>query len=142
MRVPALFLAGAALLLSGCVSIDNSGDRLTASPPIDALAAVETLPAEELASLISQGKVVLIDVRTPKEFESGSIAGALNAPVQSFDASAIPRDTTRETILYCRSSGRSKRAADMLAAEWNTKVRHLEGGIIAWNAAGQPTSKP
>ncbi|MEO9462180.1 MAG: rhodanese-like domain-containing protein [Marinomonas sp.] len=142
MRMPALLLAGAALALSGCVSIDNSGDRLAASPPIDAQASVETLPTGELAGLIAQGKVVLIDVRTPKEFEGGRIAGALNAPVGSFDASAIPRDATRETILYCRSSGRSKRAADMLAAQWNTKVRHLEGGMIAWEKAGQPSSKP
>ena len=79
---------------------------------------------------------MLIDVRTPQEYGTGRIAGALNAPVQTFDAASIPRDSTRETILYCRSSGRSKRAADMLAAEWGTKVRHLEGGIIAWQDEG------
>lgn len=140
MRALGLTAMGAVLALAGCVNVETTNNRLVQMAPQGAV--VETLPAAELASLMAAGKVVLIDVRTPKEYESGRLAGALNAPVGSFDAASIPRDPTRETILYCRSSGRSKRAADMLAAQWNSKVRHLEGGIIAWNAAELPVSKP
>ncbi len=142
MRVAILTLAAAMLPLSGCMIVDNSGDRIVAGAPERSVAEVETLPASELAALIASGQVVLIDVRTPDEYEGGRIASALNAPVQTFDAAAIPRDATRETILYCRSSGRSKRAADMLAAEWGTKVRHLEGGIIAWQDEGLAIELP
>lgn len=143
MRLAPLALVAAAMLpLSGCVIVDNSGDRIVAGAPGRSVAQVETLPASELAALIASGQVVLIDVRTPDEYEGGRIASALNAPVQTFDAAVIPRDATRETILYCRSSGRSKRAADMLAAEWGTKVRHLEGGVLAWQDAGLELEMP
>ncbi|MBO6610088.1 rhodanese-like domain-containing protein [Altererythrobacter sp.] len=142
MRFATFALAAAIVPLSGCMIVDNSGDRIVASVPERTGAEVETLPASELAALIASGEVVLIDVRTPQEYDSGRIASALNAPVQTFDAASIPRDSIRETILYCRSSGRSKRAADMLAAEWGTKVRHLEGGIIAWQDEGLEIELP
>ncbi|NVE95813.1 rhodanese-like domain-containing protein [Altererythrobacter lutimaris] len=137
----ALGLAGA-LALAGCAASNNDIALDTQAKAASVTASVTTLPAQELASLIEEGKVVLIDVRTPNEFESERLAGSLNAPVGSFDAKSIPRDATRETILYCRSSGRSKRAAEMLAAEWNTEVRHLEGGILAWKEAELPIATP
>ena len=142
MRYLGALAAAATLTLCGCIAIDNSGDRVVQPVLETSVASVETLTAAELAGLIEAGQVVLIDVRTPGEFESGRLAGALNAPVGEFDAGGIPRDATRETILYCRSSGRSKRAAEMLAEEWDTKVRHLEGGILAWEDAGLPVLRP
>ena len=142
MRSIKLIAALSVLALSGCVVVDNSGDRVVAAPMSQSEPSVETLPASELAALIASGNVVLIDVRTPAEYQDGRIAAALNAPVQTFDAETIPRDATRETILYCRSSGRSKRAAEMLADEWVTKVRHLEGGTIAWQEAGMDLELP
>jgi len=98
--------------------------------------AVETVNAAELSAMIARGEVVLVDVRTPEEFGSGRLPGALNAPVETFDAASIPMEAGRETILYCRSSRRSARAAAMLAEYTGTTVRHLEGGIIAWEEAG------
>ncbi|WP_379554050.1 rhodanese-like domain-containing protein [Qipengyuania sp. DGS5-3] len=142
VRALRLLAVGAALALSGCsVTVNNNDTRTASSYARDAAPTVETLTATELAALVDSGEVVLIDVRTPAEFAEQRLAGALNAPVQTFDAASIPRDETREVILYCRSSGRSERAAIMLADEWGGTVRHLEGGIIAWNDAGLPTIK-
>lgn len=101
-------------------------------------ATVETVTASELAAMIERGEVVLVDVRTPAEFEEGRLNGALNAPIQTFVPASIPIEAERETILYCRSSGRSGRAAQMLAEHTGGTVRHLEGGIIAWQEAGLP----
>lgn len=97
--------------------------------------SVATLTSAELQTLIARGEVVLVDVRTPEEFGSGRIPGALNAPIETFDAASIPIEAERETILYCRSAGRSERAARMLAEHLGATVRHLEGGIIAWEEA-------
>lgn len=128
-----LLLAAAvpALALAGCATV----------PPAEAGAAqqgaaVVTLPASELASLIASGDVVLIDVRTPEEFAAGRLPGALNAPLQTFDPATIPIEQNRETILYCGSSRRSGIAAEQLSAYLGTEVRHLEGGIAAWQQAG------
>ena len=126
----------APLALVGCAS----GGGIASPDSADVAAArVATLDAAQLAALLEAGEVVLIDVRTPYEFADGRIAGALNAPLTHFDAAAIPVDTTREVILYCGSSRRSGIAAQQLAEERGTVVRHLAGGIRTWTEAGYPT---
>lgn len=130
-RLLLLAVAVPAIALAGCAS----------TPPAEAGAAqqgaaVVTLPAAELAALIASGDVVLIDVRTPEEFAAGRLPGSLNAPLQTFDPASIPIEAERETILYCGSSRRSGIAADQLSAYLGTTVRHLEGGIQAWQAEG------
>ena len=102
----------------------------------EAVASVELMSVEELAPLVAAGEVVLVDVRRPDEFAEGRLPGALNAPVETFDPAAIPIEDGRETILYCRSGNRSTRAAEMLAQHLQGKVRHVDGGIVAWQEAG------
>lgn len=58
----------------------------------------------------------LIDVRTPQEYESGYVSGALNIPVDQIEAAiltAVP-EKADVVILYCRSGNRSAQAADIL----------------------------
>jgi rhodanese-related sulfurtransferase len=74
----------------------------------------------------------LVDVRSPGEYASGHLPGAVNIPVQELDrrlAEVGPRDT--ELILYCRSGARSARAASLLRAQGFTKVHNL-GPMTAW----------
>ncbi|WP_340587391.1 rhodanese-like domain-containing protein [Erythrobacter alti] len=137
----ALLIASAVMALAACS--DESGLPLpeamtveTADATSDPAAAVETLDSGELSDMIARGEVVLIDVRTPEEFAAGRLPVALNAPVDTFDAASIPIEGGRETILYCRSGNRSGRAAQMLAEHTGTTVRHLEGGITAWQDTG------
>jgi len=99
-------------------------------------ASIETIPPAELAEMVAGGKVVLIDVRTPEEFAQMRIPGGLLSPLDTFDPAAIPQEQLRETILYCRSSRRSAAAAQLLADYLGKPVRHLEGGIMAWQEAG------
>jgi rhodanese-related sulfurtransferase len=44
----------------------------------------------------------------------------------------------RRVVLYCASGGRSALAADTLRQLGYTRAAHLDGGIKAWIAAGQP----
>ena len=104
-----------------------------------AVAAVETISAADLSAMLQAGEAVLVDVRTPAEFAESRLSGALNAPLSTFEAAAMPMEDGRETILYCRSSRRSGEAAEMLAAHIGGTVRHLEGGILAWEEAGLET---
>lgn len=134
-RMPfvALLAALALAACSGVPSPSGSGEAVLVDP-------VRTIDARDLAALASAGKVRLIDVRTPAEFAEGHIEGAINIPVERFDARAIPPVTGKQTILYCRSGRRSLRAAAMLAARDGAAI-HLDGGIAAWEAAGQPVVK-
>lgn len=88
---------------------------------------------------MASGEVVLIDVRTPAEFAESRLPGSLNAPLGTFEPASIPMEAERETILYCGSSRRSGIAATALSKYLGTTVRHLEGGIAAWNEAGLDT---
>jgi rhodanese-related sulfurtransferase len=79
----------------------------------------------------------LIDVRTPEEYASGRIAGAVNISLQELPArlSEVPKD--RPVVLYCRSGNRSAQAMDVLKASGYTNIYDM-GGIIAWQSAGLP----
>lgn len=133
IRTAAPFALALAAMLPGCSLVpaaEAAGGESAGN------AAVRTISVADLATMIEAGEVVLVDVRTPGEFAEARLAGALNAPLSTFDPASIPREDHRETILYCRSSRRSEEAAVMLANDIGGTVRHLEGGIVAWQEAG------
>ena len=124
----------AALALAGCSDQTAAPEQAIEAP--QSQPEVATIPPAELAEKIAAGEVLLIDVRRPEEFATGHLPGALNAPLDTFDPAAIPNESGRETVLYCRSSHRSGMAAEKLAQYLGGKVRHMEGGLMAWEEAG------
>lgn len=104
---------------------------------------IETVAAKEFANRIKGKKVVLIDVRTPKEYASGHIKGSMNVEwgnsfKEQFEKAGIKANST--VALYCRGGRRSKAAADLLV-QMGYKVVNLDGGIMAWEKAGLPVEK-
>jgi rhodanese-related sulfurtransferase len=80
---------------------------------------------------------LLLDVRTPEEFNSGHIAGAVNIAVEQLSErlSEVPQD--KPVVLYCRSGNRSGQAAQILERAGYTQIYDL-GGIITWQQQGFP----
>ena len=72
---------------------------------------------------------MLVDVRTPEEFESGHIDGAVNIPVDQVAASDAFEGQDR-IVVYCRSGRRSAAAAQELAGR-GYEVLDL-GPMTAW----------
>lgn len=105
-------------------------------------AALVPLSPQELAAKIAAGNVRLIDVRTDEEVAEGVIPGAEHIALDAFDPAKLDLSDGREVVLYCRSGRRSGIAGEKLAAATGAPVEHLEGGILAWQAAGQPVEKP
>jgi rhodanese-related sulfurtransferase len=116
-------------------------DDDSAVPAPAAPAPLVTLTPEELAARLAAGNVRLIDVRTDAEVAEGVIPGAEHIPLDRFDPAALGPDDGREVVLYCRSDRRSGIAAAKLAEATGEPATHLEGGILAWEAAGQPVEK-
>ena len=87
---------------------------------------------------LPQPDVLLIDVREPHEYvgELGHVPGAVLVPLRllPFKMSEWKRD--QELLVICRSGGRSSRAAAELVQQGYSKVVNLQGGMLAWNAAG------
>lgn len=81
---------------------------------------------------------VIIDVRTPDEFASGHLDGAVNIDVQSaeFDARVGQLDPESSYVVYCRSGNRSTQAIDRMTALGFTTL--INGGSIenASNSTG------
>ncbi len=80
---------------------------------------------------------VLVDVRTPEEFRTGHIPGALNIDVQVIAQRLDELPKNKPIVLYCRSGNRSNIAARMLLRAGYSDVYDL-GGIGDWRAAGFP----
>ena len=87
----------------------------------------------ELKELIASGRqdFVLIDVRTPEEYRSGHIRGAVLIPLDQFAQrlDEVPKD--KRVILYCRSGRRSGIALKILQENGYTNAVNF-GGIIDW----------
>ena len=74
----------------------------------------------------------LVDVRTPGEFASGHIDGAVNIPLQELEqrlGELKPLDSP--IVLYCRSGNRSGRASRLLKGAGYSAVHDL-GSISRW----------
>lgn len=95
-------------------------------------------PAEVLA-MLERDEILLIDVREPAEFAAERIHGALNFPLSTFDARALPSGGRERVVMQCGSGKRSAIAVERCQAAGLEVDAHLAGGITAWVQAGLPT---
>ena len=81
---------------------------------------------------------IIIDVRTREEFVSGHISDATNIDYYSSDfkekLDLVKKDVP--ILIYCRTGGRSSRAANIMQSFGFTEVYNLSGGIGAWKDNG------
>ena len=88
---------------------------------------------------LDEGTVV-IDVRTPGEFASGHLEGAVNIDVQSpdFDALVGQLDPEGDYVVYCRSGNRSAQAIDRMEGLGFTDLVNAGSVQSAADATGLP----
>ncbi len=95
----------------------------------------KNISSEELRDKLERKEdFLLLDVRTPREYEDCAIKGSYLLPVQelSFRVDELPKD--KEIVVYCRIGNRSAFAAAYLARLGYT-VKNLEGGIVSWTSS-------
>lgn len=100
---------------------------------------VKDLTPEEVARGITEGRMLLVDVREPNETAVESYPDAAVVPLQSFDPAAIPDPQGKQVVFACRSGKRSVTASLAAQEAGYPYDAHLAGGIIGWKAAGLPT---
>ncbi len=74
----------------------------------------------------------LLDVRQPKEYEEGHLAGAKLIPLKELPGRLAELEKEKPVIVYCAVGGRSKAAAQLLAGKDFASVYNMAGGIKAW----------
>ena len=94
----------------------------------------------ETAKSLIEGRpnLVILDVRTPSEFDDGHIEDAINIPVDDLAGRLDELSIDEELLVYCRTGNRSARAVETLQDNGFTKIFHIEEGITAWIDAGYP----
>lgn len=131
MRVHySLFLAAAILLMPSCTVSDpaEKGD----------IAPIE-LSVAQASELMDKEKLQLLDVRTSEEVSEGSIAGARNLNIsdwEDFQNGISELDKEQPIMVFCRSGGRSHKAAMYLVENGFKQVYDVKGGMIAWEKEG------
>ena len=112
-------------LLTACTqpALDPEKDTTPSGAP-----GYGDITGEQLLALVGTDTVI-VDVRTPEEYASGHVEGALNMPLDKFqsDFASLALDATKPLAVYCRSGNRSLVAYQILVKEGFDKVYHAPG---------------
>jgi rhodanese-related sulfurtransferase len=102
--------------------------------------ATKKVDPVEFSEVIAQPGVIILDVRTPEEFNAGHIENAININVadSNFTCEVSKLDKNATVAVYCRSANRSGVATKEMAELGFTDMYDMQGGIIDWEAAGGP----
>ena len=94
--------------------------------------------AEELGAAVPP---LVLDIRSPREWEAKHIAGSLNVPLNHLSdrIAEIPRD--RRIAVHCAGGYRSSIAASILHQYGITNLIEMAGGLAAWEAAKLPVEQ-
>lgn len=100
---------------------------------------VMVLDTDKFEQRMNDEGVQLVDVRTPEEFADGHLPNAININVNdaSFEAETAKLDKDKPVMVYCKSGGRSAKAASNLNTQGFKNVSDLDGGITSWKEAGK-----
>ena len=121
------------LILSACGS---SGGKVT------------NLNVNEFANKVNDTSVVVLDVRTPGEFQSGHIQGAINVDYEglNFEGEVNKLDKAKTYAVYCRSGRRSGLATEVMAKNgftadnWDSKMSTVTVDTGAIGSYGIPSN--
>ncbi len=95
------------------------------------------------AELVGNPRTLLVDVRTPGEYQTAFIDGSVNLPLDQVDSHLrrIVRDAGGQLVLICQTGARAATAANKLTRAGLSDVVVLDGGLNAWVAAGAPVRR-
>jgi rhodanese-related sulfurtransferase len=108
---------------------------------VEAVQTVNSTEAEKMIqSNINNPEFIILDVRTPGEFESGHIGGAINIDYNAddFETKISQIDKTKIYLVYCRTGHRSSKAVSMMKEKGFKSINNLDGGISDWAAQNLP----
>jgi rhodanese-related sulfurtransferase len=91
----------------------------------------------EVRALVEQG-ALLLDVRTPAEYASGHVPGAMNLPYDELTTRIQEIDARHGdlVVVYCEKGPRASKAIATLVGAGFSSVRPLAGHMSAWRSSG------
>lgn len=97
-------------------------------------ATFKTIPAKEAQILVRNSACIVIDIRTPEEFNEERIDSAINIDFYDpdFEQKIDKLDKSDCYLIYCRSGPRTSQAMKIFKKLGFSEVYELDGGILAW----------
>lgn len=105
---------------------------------------MQTITAEQFLALRAQRPgIILIDVRSPAEFRTVHVQGAVNVPLGDLTESALAphADKDEEIFLICHTGGRSAKACAQLRQLGYTRAITIAGGTAACEDGAAPVNR-
>lgn len=135
--IGALLMTAMLMMLAACGGTDSS----TSAPALEEI-DLSTLPAtvdvQTVATVRDNPDVYLLDVREQWEYDEGHIPGITLIPMGEIPARLSEIPTDKQVIVTCRTGNRSGQVADYLRQQGFDNIHNMDGGIVAWEAAGLP----
>jgi rhodanese-related sulfurtransferase len=88
--------------------------------------------SEEAKQLIDNKDVVVLDVRTPEEYQEGHIPNAILIPLQELENKLNELDKKDHYLVVCRSGNRSAQASEVLTSNSFANIYNMSGGMNNW----------
>jgi phage shock protein E len=136
------------LLFTLCVvtaldAADAKDEKKPSSADKKEAKAFKNVEVAEFEKLRADKKNVVLDVRTQKEFASGHIPGAINIDVNGadFTEKVAGLEKGKTYLVHCGAGVRSAKACDKMSQLAFPKLYNLEGGLKAWESAGNKPEK-
>lgn len=102
---------------------------------------VPEVSAEEVKKAIDKKqKFIILDVRTPQEYEKGHLQESILLPLDTVSekATALIPDKTQKIYVYCLSGSRSAQAVKTMMSLGYTNVYSMSHGLLAWRSKQYP----
>ena len=124
---PATLLAIAVMLISACANSSNTRD----------------ISANTLASQLGHNQMLILDVRSPQEYGTGHVPGAINIPHTAIKShiKKLEGYENKAIVIYCKSGRRAGIAEQILNDAGFKQLRHLDGDMAGWQAGNYPIEK-
>lgn len=100
----------------------------------------QTLSVSEMDAVLKTPGLVILDIRTPPEFQGGHLQDAqlLDFYASDFQTRLRALDKKTPYLIYCQSGVRSAKALALMQSAGFEKVYEMAGGYRSWAGAGKP----
>jgi rhodanese-related sulfurtransferase len=145
VKLSALFSVWALSGIAGIVMSATAAEPAPTGPASADSSSAEPISQADLLARLERkdADLVVLDVRTAAEFAAGHVPGARNVSHELLSSRigelAALRD--KQVVLYCRSGRRTLLAEDVLRKAGFTRLAHLDGDYLAWEAEHRPIER-
>jgi len=103
-------------------------------------ASYREVSSKEAAELINSEQPIILDVRTPQEYQRGHLRDSVLIPVQQLQKRyrELGADHNREILIYCATGNRSTVASKILIDSGFKHIVNMRGGIFDWHRKNYP----